>query len=73
MLPRILHTIAPAFTRPAYAPAGKTVRLTTVQTGDKPNSSYCLDGKQNIYRDYFTQRLIAEQFAKAMGGDATWS
>ena len=67
MLPRILHTYYCVTT--TYSPTGKTVRLTTVQTGDKPNSSYCLDGKQNIYRDYFTQRLIAEQFAKAMGGD----
>ena len=68
MLPKILHTYYCVTT--TYSPTGKTVRLTVVQTGDKPNSSYCLDGKQNIY---FTQRLIAEQFAKAMGGDATWS
>lgn len=52
MLPRILHTYYCVTT--TYSPTGKTVRLTTVQTGDKPNSSYCLDGKQNIYRDYFT-------------------
>lgn len=71
MLPKILHTYYCVTT--TYSPTGKTVRLTTVQTGDKPNSSYCLDGKQNIYRDYFTQRLIAEQFAKAMGGNVTWS
>ena len=71
MLPRILHTYYCVTT--TYSPTGKTVRLTTVQTGDKPNSSYCLDGKQNIYRDYFTQRLIAERFAKPMGGDTPWT
>ena len=42
MLPRILHTYYCVTT--TYSPTGKTVRLTTVQTGDKPNSSYCLDG-----------------------------
>lgn len=69
-LPKALFTYYCVTT--TYEPTGKTVRVTAIKTETKPHSSYSVDGKKNVYRDYFCKKEQAERFAAEIGGDMPW-